>query len=463
MGCIATQLTGDEHSPHPQPSQRPPKVAKQRTPPIPENHNITKNIHIDIKMVGLIPFSPWGSPFLDAGHTNTPSSSWHSTEGGLSSHMRELDRTMHNPTADQLAETLKVIMMTNGSCEPVPAEYNSCILQVLEGYNINRLELKTKTRELEEAKKEKEETAMELWQKTLEWKEEESRYKTELKKLEMILAKTPRGMELVSMARSQSVLRKNKKRAEVKKAKDKGQVNKPDGEYVPRRLRPDFNILLPDYAEKKDAAITKSFMPHYRVNSLSMGFGSVSPPRAKTEVAEPEKGRGKRSMLGKLTHARKSALRLFHGGQSPKKSSEESPDKSPKKSPKKSSPKKKKKEDITLSNHLDQTDTGNFHLHPNAMRSTRSLWGAFGRGSNVNLVGKVGEVPQSAPVGPPKQKSPRKPKHKASTIDFEKSPKKLKHKASAIDLETAAAAARAATRRKAWLLVDDDENNQEYD
>lgn len=198
------------------------------------------------------------------------------------------------------------------------------------------------------------------------------------------------------------------------------------------------------------------------MNSLSMGFGSVSLPRAKTEVAEPEKGRGKRSMLGKLTHARKSALRLFHGGQSPKKSSEVSPDKSPKKSPKKSSPKKKKKEDITLSNHLDQTDTGDFHLHPNAMRSTRSLWGAFGRGSNVNLIGKVGDVPQSAPVGPPKQKSPRKPKHKASMIDFEKSPKKLKNKASAIDLETAAAAARAATRRKAWLLVDDDENNKEY-
>lgn len=109
---------------------------------------------------------------------------------------------------------------------------------MLEGYNINRLELLTKRRELEEAKKEKEETAAELWQKTLEWKEEESRYKTEIKKLEVILAKTPRGMELVSMARSQSVLRRDKKRAEVKKAKDKGQVNKPDGEYVPRRLRP---------------------------------------------------------------------------------------------------------------------------------------------------------------------------------------------------------------------------------
>jgi hypothetical protein len=238
MGCIATQLNGGEYSQHPQPHhQQPPKVAKQHTPPFYEHYNITDNIHIDIKMVGHFQFPPWGSPFLDAGHTNTPSSSWHS-ERGLSPHMRELDHTVHNPTADQLAETLKVIMMTNGTREPLPAEYNSCIMQVLEGYNTHRLELQTKIKELKEAKKEKEETATELWQKTLEWKEEESRYKTELKKLEVILAKTPRGMELVAMARSQSVVRRNKKKAEVKKAADKGQVNKPDGEYVPRRLRP---------------------------------------------------------------------------------------------------------------------------------------------------------------------------------------------------------------------------------
>src|SRR4051812_35350290 len=87
-----------------------------------------------------------------------------------------------------------------------------------------------------------------------------------------------------------------------------------------------FNILLPSYAEKKDAAITKSFMPRYRANSLSMGFGSVSSPRQQpAEVEEPEKILEKRSVLGKLTHAgKKSALRLFHGGQSPKKATEES-------------------------------------------------------------------------------------------------------------------------------------------
>ncbi|OBT62663.1 hypothetical protein VE03_07485 [Pseudogymnoascus sp. 23342-1-I1] len=426
-------------------------------------------------MVGFISFSPWGSSFLDAGHINTPSSTWHSNEGGLSYHMRDLDRAVYNPTADQLAETLKVIMMTNGSCDPVPVEYNSCILQVLEGYHTIRHELKMKTRELEEAKKEKEEMANELWQKMLEWKDEESRYKTEIKKLEVILAKTPRGMELVTLARSQSVLRRNKKRAEVKKLEDKEQVNKPDGEYIPRRLRPGFNILLPDYAEKIDAAITNSFTPRNRANSLSMGAGPESSPKVQLqEVSEPEKGPGKWSVLGKLTHAKKSALRLFYGSQSPKKVSEESPEKSPKKS----SPQDKKENTPLLLNQLDQTNTADVHLHQNAMHSTRSLWGHFGRGSKINLAVKAGDAAHSAPTGPPQLKSPKKPKHKASVINFEKSPRKLKdkaslmdfekspgeleHKASAVDLETAAAAANAATRKKTWLLADDDESNQEY-
>ncbi|OAF57967.1 hypothetical protein VC83_05349 [Pseudogymnoascus destructans] len=221
-------------------------------------------------------------------------------------------------------------------------------------------------------------------------------------------------------------------------------------------------------------------MPRYRANSLSMGFGSVSPPRPQPEeVEEPAKGKGKRTMLGKLTHAgKKSALRLFHGGQSPKKTSEEFPDKSPKKSPEKSSPKKKKNEGIVPHNYEDQMCTGDFNLHPNAIRSTRSLWGHFGRSSNVNLAFMGGDAARSAPSGPPKLKSPKKLKHKASVFDFEKSPRKLKHKASAIDieksprklknkvsaidLETAAAAARAATRRTAWLLPEDDENDLEY-
>ncbi|KFX87256.1 hypothetical protein V490_08401 [Pseudogymnoascus sp. VKM F-3557] len=507
MMLIAAPLTGGEYSQYSQLSQQP---QKQHTLPLHEDHNITKSIHIVIKMGGLIPFPFWGTPFLDAGHTNTPSSSWHSNEAGLSPQLRGLANSIHNPTADQLAETLKVVLMTNGSHEPVPAEYTSCVLEVLEGYNKTRLELAKKKQELEEAKKEKEETESELWQKTLEWKEEESRYKTEIKKLEVILAKTPGGMELVSVARAQSVLRRDKKKAEAEqKAKDKEQEDNPDAEYVPRRLRPGFNILRPDFAERKDAAVTKKLMPR----SNSVGFGSVgSPPRPQPEeVAEPEK-RQKRSLLGKLTHAgKKSAIRLFHGGLTPKKSPKKTPKKSPKVSPKKSKkspkeeqkegsespkkiPKKKQKGAAVTPNPQNQADADDSNLQPNGMWSTRSLWGHFGRGppSLANMAAKAGGDAQSAPAGASKQespkklkhkasatdlaKSPKKPKRKASIIDLVKSPRKPKHKASAIDLvksprkdkgttidlETAAAvAAKAPTRKRTWLFVDNDDSENE--
>lgn len=267
-----------------------------------------------------------------------------------------------------------------------------------------------------------------------------------------------------------------------------------------------FNILRPDFAERKDAAITKKLMPR----SNSVGFGSVgSPPKPQPEeVAEPEK-RQKRSLLGKLTHAgKKSAIRLFHGGltpkKSPKKSLRESPKKTPKKSPKdkqkegsespKKTPKKKQKEAAETPNPQNQTDADDSNLQPNGMWSTKSLWGHFGRGqpSLANMAAKAGGDAQSAPAGASKQespkklkykasaadleKSPKKPKHKASIIDLVKSPRKPKHKASAIDLvksprkdkgttidlETAAAvAAKAPTRKRTWLFVDNDDSENE--
>lgn len=274
-----------------------------------------------------------------------------------------------------------------------------------------------------------------------------------------------------------------------------------------------FNILRPDFAERKDAAVTKKLMP--RANSV--GFGSVgSPPRPQPEeVEEPEK-RQKRSLLGKLTHAgKKSAIRLFHGGLTPKKSPKKTPKKSPKESSKKSkkspkeeqkegsespkktpkkTPKKKQKETAVTPNPQDQTDTEDVDLQPNGMWSTKSLWGHFGRGpsSLANTAAKAGGDAQSAPAGASKQKSPKKPKHKASATDLAKSPKKPKHKASiidlvksprkpnhkasaidlvksprkdkgtTIDLETAAAvAAKAPTRKRTWLFVDNDDSENE--
>lgn len=51
-----------------------------------------------------------------------------------------------------MAETLKVIMMTRNSMDPVPVEYNTCILHVLESYNDLQEMLAVKEGEIEEIK-----------------------------------------------------------------------------------------------------------------------------------------------------------------------------------------------------------------------------------------------------------------------------------------------------------------------
>lgn len=138
--------------------------------------------------------------------------------------MKDLDRVWHNPNTDQLAETLKVVMMTQGCCEPVPIEYNACILHVLEAYHDIALELYSKTRQLEDARKESAFAARQFEEKTMGWEMKEVDYKMEVKKLEVILAGGQRGLELVTLARSSSALRREKKAAEAK-AGGNGQIN----------------------------------------------------------------------------------------------------------------------------------------------------------------------------------------------------------------------------------------------
>ena len=173
----------------------------------------------------FLPGTPRGSSFnLNMGRANTPSLQATSPVCVV----RDLDRVIHNPTNEQLAEMLKVVMMTQGCFEPVPVQYNSAILNLLEGYHKSRLELAMKTQELEEAKKEAAALAKELKEKSLVWEEEQTNYNTELKKMEVMLSGGQRGLELVSVARSNSLLRRGKKSAELKLG-DNDQVNNRPG------------------------------------------------------------------------------------------------------------------------------------------------------------------------------------------------------------------------------------------
>jgi hypothetical protein len=51
-----------------------------------------------------------------------------------------------------MAESLKVVMMTRNLMNPVPVEYNTCILHVLEAYHDLQEQLDARDREIEELK-----------------------------------------------------------------------------------------------------------------------------------------------------------------------------------------------------------------------------------------------------------------------------------------------------------------------
>ncbi|RDL40379.1 uncharacterized protein BP5553_00358 [Venustampulla echinocandica] len=119
---------------------------------------------------------------------------------------RNPENVYHMPSTDQMAETLKVVMMNKCPIEAVPIEYNACILHVLEAYQDLREQLKTTTDAIEELKQSHTKDIKEFEALATRWEAKEKDYKSELKKLEVLLSRTEAGMETVVMARSNSVI-----------------------------------------------------------------------------------------------------------------------------------------------------------------------------------------------------------------------------------------------------------------
>jgi hypothetical protein len=193
MADISAWLRGFQQS---RPSHSPAKV--------PEHANLGDSTQTTKEMARLRPGTRGSSFNLNASSFQDPIS-----------HARDLDSVWHNPNPDQLAETLKVVMMTQGCCQPVPVHYNACILHVLEAYHDKRLELASKTRQLEDAQTRVASVTKELQEKTIEWEKKEDNYKTELKNLEIMLAAGERGLELVTLARSKSALRHGRRASQA--------------------------------------------------------------------------------------------------------------------------------------------------------------------------------------------------------------------------------------------------------
>ena len=125
---------------------------------------------------------------------------------GMFPNLKDPDSIYHDPSGDQLAEMLKVVMMNQSTMDPVPVQYNSTILLVLEAYHDLRMQLITKEEAIEALKESHTKDIKDFEDLASQWHQKESDYKVELKKLEVLLSKTEGGMESVAMARSKSII-----------------------------------------------------------------------------------------------------------------------------------------------------------------------------------------------------------------------------------------------------------------
>jgi hypothetical protein len=112
----------------------------------------------------------------------------------------------YKPSVDQMAETLKVVMMSQSSTTPIPIEYNSCVLHVLEAYQDLRADLNMKEAIIKQLEKSHAGDIKCFEELVAQWEGKETAYKADLKKIEVLLSQTEGGMEKVSMARSESVV-----------------------------------------------------------------------------------------------------------------------------------------------------------------------------------------------------------------------------------------------------------------
>jgi hypothetical protein len=142
---------------------------------------------------------------LSFGKSSTSSVTNHSKDI-TRTHMKKVDHIWYNPNVDQMAETLLAVMMMKESSATIPPEYNSCVLHVLEDYRDMRYELSRREDDLHRVNELQRLQLREFEKLGRDWAQKEKDYKSEMKKLEVLLANGPQGLEAVTLARSNSIL-----------------------------------------------------------------------------------------------------------------------------------------------------------------------------------------------------------------------------------------------------------------
>ncbi|KAI9849717.1 MAG: hypothetical protein M1837_002843 [Sclerophora amabilis] len=151
---------------------------------------------------------------------------------------------VYNPDPDQMADTLLTAAMARVG-QPMPAEYTSLLLHVLEAYaNLRKSEEEVKVKHREEYHYRQ--IDLENFENQRElWLAERESYKVEIKRLEVIIAEGKHGMKSLATARSGSLLSREERRKTSREAshdwgKDtKGKSVLESEGTAPHRTQPD--------------------------------------------------------------------------------------------------------------------------------------------------------------------------------------------------------------------------------
>lgn len=101
--------------------------------------------------------------------------------------------------------------MNKSSMEPVPIEYNSTIMHILEAYNDLLNQIRDKDHAIDVLQQTHTKDVNDYEAMSQAWYQKENDYKAEVKRLEVLLSRTENGMETMLAARSKSVIHGSKR------------------------------------------------------------------------------------------------------------------------------------------------------------------------------------------------------------------------------------------------------------
>lgn len=121
---------------------------------------------------------------------------------------KESDQTWHNPSLTQMMDTVSSTIMSNGVSQSIPRHLNSFVVGMIEEFRIRLSKQSTLEAKFEELRSARKKEVQEFAALADEWKNREANFKSEVRRLEQIIAEHA-GVSSVVFARAGSMYNRN--------------------------------------------------------------------------------------------------------------------------------------------------------------------------------------------------------------------------------------------------------------